>query len=145
MGIELDRLKGHLRDARLFERVPGWGVLSDVSKTWVHDTKYNQLRDHVSFHTNAQLISDGLQKLADLPTPATFGDQQPDGRGFTRLGLDCQLLGIGWDITEEAFKPLYNLAAEHAVKAPYDLHQVFGHALVARSIKRWESPGSNQS
>lgn len=138
-GIELDRLKGHLRKAGLLARVPHWGILDAVSSTWVHDRKYKQLRDHCSFHTNQEVISRGLQRMVELKTSATFGVQQPDGRGFTRIGLDCQLLGIGWAITEEAFRPLFHLASDHAVTAPYDLHQVFGHVLNARAIMRSDS------
>ncbi len=138
-GIELDRLKGHLREAKLYDRVTNWGVLHDVSRTWVHDKKYNELRDHVSFHTNHEVIANGLQRLAELNTPAQFGTEQKDGRGFTRIGLNCQLMGIGWDITEEAFRPLYVLASTHTAKAQHDLHQVFGEVLKARGIKFSES------
>lgn len=137
-GIELDKLKGHLRRARLFDDVPDWGILKDVSRTWVHDPKYNKLRDVCSFHTNSEVIAKGLQQLSELRGPATLGDLQADGRGFTRIGTNCQLLGIGWEITEDAFKPLYELASEHTVKAPLDLHKVFAHVLNAVGIKRSE-------
>lgn len=138
-GMELDGLKGHLRRTGLYDRIANWGILNEVSRTWVHDDKYNQLRDHVSFHTNHNVIRNGLQRLVELKTPAAFGTEQKDGRGFTRIGLNCQLLGLGLELTEEEFKPLYELAATHTVKAQGHLHQVFGQVLKARGIKYSES------